>query len=139
MFLLRRVYSCLLELHTLDVYLMVSLPLVFALCNGEHLAMWKAVGSLLWFFSFPHANSENCLFIIYFTYPGFFEIKRNDLLEFASVLSKSCTLQRASLARRSSDCWLLRLLCWGLFIREGRLYPGFYVDFMKMSFIPLLT
>lgn len=108
------------HLPCFGVHLMESLPLGFELCNGEHLATWKAVEPLFWFFSFPHAKSEKCLLIIEFIYPRSLEIKENDVPEFASVLSESWTTKKVVLAICSLHCWLL-LQCWHLYFlaKEG--------------------
>lgn len=87
-------------------------------CNGEHLAMWKAVGSLFWSFRFPHANSEKCLLIIEFTYCRSLKAGKKDLLEFASVLSESCSIEKAMPSICSWDCWLPLLQCWHLYFLE---------------------
>lgn len=110
-----------LELHALDVHLIESLAWGFELwCNDEHLATWKTVGPLFWFLSFPHANLEKCLLIIEFTYPRSLEVKKNDLPEFASVLSESCTAEKVVLAILSLVCWLLLLHCYHYFLeKEG--------------------
>lgn len=81
-------------------HLMESSHLGFELCNGDHLATWKAVEPLFWFFSFPHAKSEKCLLIIEFMYPISLEIKENDVPEFASVFSESWTTEKVVLAIR---------------------------------------
>lgn len=121
------------------VHLMESLPVSFELCNGEHLATWKAVEPLFWFFHLPHAKSKKCLLIIEFIYPRSLEIKENDMPEFASVFSESWITEKVVPGHSFFALMAPFAMLASLFFGEGRVYSSFYVNFIKMSFVSLLT